>query len=120
MNFLKRFLPGLCLFFLIPPAYLSAATYGQIRALEERAVHVTELKNRFLASVLDSYGIPHVRNEDGMVVRFQVGNRWYDIRTVEIVPVTDPQGKDMGVTGHEVFFFTDEGVFHILTPMAAR
>jgi hypothetical protein len=120
MNFLRRFLAVACLFFVIPPALLSGATYGQIRALEERAVQVTELKNRFLVRILDSYGIPNVRNEQGMVVRIQVGDRWYDIRTVEIVPVTAPSGQEPAVTGHEVFFFTDEGVFHILTPMAAR
>lgn len=120
VHFPGRFLTGVCLFFLIPPACLYGATYGQLRALEERAVQVTELKNRFLARVLDFYGIPNVRNKDGMVVRIQVGDRWLDIRSVEIVPVTAPAGQDPAVTGHEVFFFTDGGVFHILTPMAAR
>jgi len=114
-------LQGIFLFFLIlQPAVTLATGYGQIRALEQRAVEVTELKNRFLTNVLDAYHVPYERNPMGMVVRIQVEALWYRIQNVEIVPITNPDGKDLAVTGHEIFFYTDGGVFHIVTPLAAR
>jgi len=117
----KPFLQGVFLFFLLLwPMVTLASGYGQIRALEQRAAEVTELKNRFLSQVLDSYRVPYEKNQEGMVVRIQVENRWYRIQTVEIVPVTSPDGKDPAVTGHEIFFYTDGGIFHIVTPLTAR
>jgi len=115
------FLQGVLLFFLILwPVVTLASGYGQIRALEQRAAEVTALKNRFMSKVLDSYQVPYERNQEGMVVRIQVENLWYRIQTVEIVPVTSPSGKDLAVTGHEIYFYTDGGIFHIVTPLTAR
>ncbi len=102
------------------PAAGPADGYGQIRALERRGVEVTALKNRFLTRVLDTYQVPYERNPDGMVVRIRVENLWHRIEAVEIVPVALAEGQTLDVTGHEIFFYTDGGVFHIVTPLAAR
>ena len=102
------------------PAADRAGGYGQIRALEQRGVEVTALKNRFLTHVLDAYQVPYERNPDGMVVRIQVESLWHRIEAVEIVPVALREGETLDVTGHEIFFYTDGGVFHIVTPLTAR
>lgn len=77
----------------LAPAADRADGYGQIRALEQRGVEVTALKNRFLTHVLDAYQVPYERNPDGMVVRIQVENLWHRIEAVEIVPVALPEEK---------------------------
>ncbi|HOP36383.1 MAG TPA: hypothetical protein PL090_08660 [Syntrophales bacterium] len=104
----------------LAPAADRADGYGQIRALEQRGVEVTALKNRFLTHVLDAYQVPYERNPDGMVVRIQVESLWHRIEAVEIVPVALREGETLDVTGHEIFFYTDGGVFHIVTPLTAR
>jgi len=67
------------------PGY--AQEYGRLRALQQRAAHVTNLKNAFVAGVLASYRIEHSAIAREIVVRINIDGRWQDVTAIEIVPV---------------------------------
>jgi hypothetical protein len=101
------------------PGY--AQEYGRLRALQQRAAQVTNLKNAFVAGVLASYRIEHERNSQGIVVRINIDGRWQDITAIEIVPVmTETADKGRRLTGHELLFTTAEGTLDLLSDMAVR
>ncbi|MFZ5563530.1 MAG: hypothetical protein ACOZBW_05710 [Thermodesulfobacteriota bacterium] len=103
------------------PSFLHAQEFGKIRALQQRADTVVRQKNGFVARVLASYGIPHQVNEQGVVVRIQVDNRWYDVTAIEIVPLLkEGAGTPRQVTAHELYFFTAEGVLDLISELTIR
>ena len=93
----------------------SAENYGQIRALKRRADTVTHQKNSFVARVLSSYKIPYQTTEQGIVVRLHIENRWYDVNEIEIVPVTREVDGGYQVIAHEIFFYTEGEILHLVS-----
>jgi len=98
----------------------SAQNYGQIRALKRRADTVTRQKNDFVARVLHSYDIPCQVTEQGIVARLHIENRWYDVNRIEIVPLTREVEGGYQVTAHEIFFYTEGEILHLVSAMKIR
>ena len=93
----------------------SAQNYGQIRALKRRADTVTHQKNSFVARVLSSYKIPCQVTEQGIVARLHLENRWYDVIQIEIVPVMREVNGGYQVIAHEIFFYTEGEILHLVS-----
>ena len=98
----------------------SAQNYGQIRALKRRADTVTNQKNSFVARVLSSYKIPYQITEQGIVARLHIENRWYDVNQIEIVPVTREVDGGYQVIAHEIFFYTEGEILHLVSEVKIR
>ena len=92
-----------------------AQNYGQIRALKSRADTVNQQKNHFVAQVLHSYNIPCQVTEEGIVARLHIQNRWYDVKQIEIVPVTREVEGGFQVIAHEIFFYTEGDILHLVS-----
>ncbi len=99
---------------------VSAQNYGQIRALKRRADTVTHQKNSFVARVLSSYKIPYQITEHGIVARLHIENRWYDVNQIEIVPVTREVDGGYQVIAHEIFFYTEGEILHLVSAVTIR
>lgn len=95
-------------------------SYGRIRALKERAITVIQQKNHFVTRVLDSYGIPYERNQEGVVVRIGVDNQWNDVTRIDIVPLVNDDETGFRVTAHNIFFDTNRGMFHLVSQLVIR
>lgn len=98
----------------------SAQNYGQIRALKRRASTVIQQKNHFVARVLSSYDIPYQLTEQGIVARLHIENRWYDVKQIEIVPVAREEQSGFKVVGHEIFFYTEGEILHLVSAVTIR
>jgi hypothetical protein len=98
----------------------SAQNYGQIRALKRRADTVTHQKNSFVARVLSSYKIPCEVTEQGIVARLHIENRWYDVNHIEIVPLMREVDGGYQVIAHEIFFYTEGEILHLVSAMNIR
>jgi hypothetical protein len=109
-------LVSLALFVLVSDR-TSAQNYGEIRALKLRATAVSQQKNHFVARVLNSYKIPYQRNEQGIVLRLHIDDRWYDVHQMEIVPVTQQEENGFHVVAHEIFFYTDGDILHLVSAL---
>ena len=103
---------------LLPQA--SAQNYGQIRALKRRADTVTHQKNAFVARVLSSYKIPYQTTELGIVARLHIENRWHDVTQIEIIPVTQQVDGGYQVIAHEIFFYTEGEILHLVSEVKIR
>ena len=103
---------------LLPQA--SAQNYGQIRALKRRADTVTHQKNSFVARVLSSYKIPYQTTEQGIVARLHIEDRWYDVDQIEIVPLTREVDGGYQVIAHEIFFYTEGEILHLVSEVKIR
>jgi hypothetical protein len=99
---------------------VSAQNYGQIRALKNRAETVTRQKSNFVVQVLHSYNIPCQVTEEGIVARLQIQNRWYDVNQIEIVPVTREVEGGYQVIAHEIFFYTEGDILHLVSAATIR
>jgi hypothetical protein len=98
-----------------------AQEFGKMRALEQRAAHIVQLKNDFVVNVLTSYGIPHERNAQGVVVRIRIDERWLDVTAIEIVPVImESADRQRHLTAHELLFTTAAGTLDLLSDLAIR
>jgi len=102
----------------ISPSF--SQSYGRLRILKERAVVVTQMKNRFVTRVLDTYHIPYECNSDGVVFRMKVEDRWNIVRNIEIVPIMNDKASWLQVTAHDIFFDTDGGMFHLVSQLIIR
>ncbi len=103
---------------LLPDAW--AQDYGQIRALKNRAETVNQQKNHFVAQVLHSYNIPCQVTAEGIVARLHIQNRWYDVNQIEIVPVTREVEGGYQVIAHEIFFYTEGDILHLVSAATIR
>jgi len=106
--------------FAAAPPLLSTETCGQLRALERRAATVTRQKNDFVARVLHSYNIPYQRTEQGVVVRLRIGANWLDVNRIEIVPLVQEGEHGLQVMGHEIFFYTEGEILHLVSALTIR
>jgi hypothetical protein len=98
----------------------AAENYGQIRALKQRAVTVQRQKNAFVSRVLQSYAIPHQRTSEGIISRLQIGGRWLDVNRIEIVPVVRQGAAGLQVVAHEIFFYTEGEILHLVSALTIR
>jgi len=98
----------------------SGETYGQLRALKRRAATVMRQKNDFVARVLQSYDIRHERTEEGVVTRLQIGSSWTDVNRIEIVPLVLEEEHGIRVMGHEIFFYTEGQILHLVSALTIR
>ena len=112
-------LVSLALLVLVLPQ-ASAQNYGQIRALKRRADTVTHQKNSFVVRVLSSYNIPYQSTEQGIVARLHIENRWYDINQIEIIPITREVDGGYQVIAHEIFFYTEGEILHLVSEVKIR
>jgi hypothetical protein len=92
-----------------------AQNYGQIRALKNRAETVTRQKNHFVVQVLRLYNIPCKLTEEGIVAQLHIQNHWYDVNQIEIVPVTKEVEGGYEVIAHEIFFYTESDILHLVS-----
>lgn len=100
---------------------VQAQEYGKIRALQQRAAYVTKQKNDFVVRVLSSYKILHEQNEQGVVVRINMDNKWMDITAIEIVPVLkESADRSQQVAAHELYFFTTDGILDVISALTIR
>jgi hypothetical protein len=112
-------LAGMVLFSGLPAVH--AQEFGKIRAREERTAQVLRQRNDFVAQVLTSYAIPHQLNDQGIVVRIHVDNRWLEVNAIDIVPlVEDDAGKPRRVAAHRLLFQTSQGVMELLSELTIR
>ena len=103
---------------LLPDAW--GQNYGQIRALKSRAETIIQQKNHFVAQVLHSYNIPCQLTEEGIVARLHIQNRWYDVKQIEIVPVTKETEGGYQVIAHDIFFYTEGDILHLVSAATIR
>jgi hypothetical protein len=120
---MKKYSINLLVLFLafafIPVA--DAQEFGKIRALQQRAAYVTKQKNDFVARVLTSYKILHEVNDQGVVIRINMDEKWLDITAIEIVPVLkESVGKSQQVAAHELYFFTPSGILDVVSELTIR
>jgi len=109
------------IFLFVSLPVVQAQEFGKIRALQQRAAHITKLKNDFIANVLTSYAVPYERNAEGVVVRIHTDGQWQDVTSIEIVPVLkDAAQKQQKVAAHELFFFTANGILALVSDLAIR
>ena len=94
---------------------LWAQNYGQIRAMKNRAETVTRQKNHFVVQVLRSYNIPCKVTEEGIVAQLHIQNHWYDVNQIEIVPITREIEGGYEVIAHEIFFYTEGDILHLVS-----
>lgn len=106
--------------FVAAPPWASGETYGQLRALKRRAATVMRQKNDFVARVLHSYDIPYQRTEQGVVTRLQIRNNWLDVNRIEIVPLVQEGEYGLQVMGHEIFFYTEGQILHLVSELTIR
>ena len=92
-----------------------AQDYGQIRAMKDRAETVTRQKNHFVVKVLRSYNIPCKVTEEGIVAQLHIQNHWYDVNQIEIVPVIREIEGGYEVIAHEIFFYTESDILHLVS-----
>lgn len=95
-------------------------SYGRLRVLKERAIEVTEQKNRFVRKVLDSYHVAYRCSEQGVVVQIKVDDRWNDVTRIEIVPVVTDESNGFQVMAHNIYFETAGGMLHLVSPLIIR
>jgi hypothetical protein len=118
-NIFITFCTAVLLFLLIQ--VVQAQEFGKIRALQQRAAYVTKQKNDFVDRVLTSYKILHEVNDQGVVIRINMDEKWLDITSIEIVPVLkESVGKSQQVAAHELYFFTANGILDVVSELTIR
>jgi len=100
--------------------WASDGTYGQLRALKRRAATVMRQKNDFVARVLHFHKIAYQVNDEGVVSRLQIGSRWLDVNRIEIIPLVREDESGLEVIGHEIFFYTEEEILHLVSSLTIR
>jgi hypothetical protein len=94
--------------------------YGRLRALKHRAGIVMRQKNDFVARVLHSYKIPHKLTDQGVVAQLQIGTKWQDVNRIEIVPLVREGESGLQVMGHQIFFYTEGEILHLVSALTIR
>ncbi len=70
---------------------------------------------------MSSYKIPHEVNDQGVVVRINMGDRWVDVTAIEIVPMLrEAEDHSRQVAAHELFFFTTDGILDVVSALTIR
>ena len=104
----------------VAPPWAYGENYGRLRALKHRADVVKRQKNDFVARVLHSYNIPHKLTEQGVVAQLQIGAKWQDVNRIDIVPLVQDGESGFQVMGHEIFFYTEGEILHLVSALTIR
>lgn len=104
----------------VTAAFSQQYSYGRLRALKERAITVTQQKNRFVTRVLDSYNISYRCNEEGVVVQIKVDDTWNDVSRIDIIPLVSDDNTGFQVMAHNIYFDTSGGMFHLVSQLVIR
>ncbi|OPY86817.1 MAG: hypothetical protein A4E73_03840 [Syntrophaceae bacterium PtaU1.Bin231] len=116
----RLWLLAIMMFLFYLPA-VHAQEEGKLRAMQQRAAHITKLKNDYVARVLNSYKIPNERNADGVVIRISMNGQWVDVKAIDIVPVLkESADKKQYVAGHELYFYTQNEILDLLSDLIIR
>lgn len=102
------------------PCFGAAVPAFNERPMVKRAEEVTALKNGFVRTVLERAGLPYEVDATGFPVRVHDRQTWKCVQKIEVVPLTDPADADAGVSGHRIFFFTEDDIFQIDSPLPVR
>ncbi|MBW2006099.1 MAG: hypothetical protein JRI72_16155 [Deltaproteobacteria bacterium] len=102
----------------IPAPHANAQ--GQARAMKERADTVSKRKNRFVAKVLNQYGINYTIDRYGIVTRINVTGEWRNVTRIDVVPMVRMSSAVDKVIGHEIFIYTDKETVHLLSHLKVR
>ncbi|HOG06901.1 MAG: hypothetical protein M0P04_06140 [Syntrophales bacterium] len=105
---------------IVTPGFVAAAPDLNERPMVKRAEEVTTLKNEFVRKVLERAGLSYEADATGFPVRVQYQQTWESIQKIEVVPLTDPTDADAGVKGHRIFFFTEDDILQIDSPLPIR
>jgi len=97
-----------------------AKSPGQIRAMKERANTVSKRKNRFVAKVLNQYGINYTIDRYGIITRINVTGEWRNVTRIDVVPMVRKGPAVDKVIGHEIFIYTDKETVHFLSHLKVR
>ena len=97
-----------------------AKSQAQIRAMKERADTVSKRKNRFVAKVLNQYGINYTIDRYGIVTRINVTGEWRNVTRIDVVPMVRMSSAVDKVIGHEIFIYTDKETVHLLSHLKVR
>ena len=97
-----------------------ACASDQPRALKRRATTVLRQKNDFVSRVLHSYEVAYQTNQEGIVTKIQMGGNWHDVNRIEIVPLVREREGGLEVVGHEIFFFTEDEILHLVSALTIR
>jgi len=97
-----------------------AKAQGQIRAMRERADTVCKRKNRFVARVLNQYGISYYVDRYGIIIMINFTGDWLKVTRVDVVPMVKKSPKVDEVVGHEIFIYTDREIVHLLSYLKVR
>lgn len=101
--------------------HAQAEEYGRVRAMQQRAVEVVKKKNNYIDRVLTMYSIPHERNGEGAVVRLTMDGRPVEITKIEIIPfLKKGADNEQQVAGHELLFYTPQGMFSLVSELVIR
>ena len=104
----------------VAPPWTYGENYGRLRAMKHRADVVIRQKNNFVARVLHSYNIPHKLTDQGVVAQLQIGTEWQDVNRIDIVPLFREGESGLQVTGHEIFFYTEDKILHFVSALTIR
>jgi hypothetical protein len=108
-------------FFLLCQPFAQAQEYGKIRAMQQRANFIINQKNDFVARVLTSYNIPYELNSQGVVVRINMEGEWFNIKTIEIVPILrEAADNRRQVAAHELYFYTAHGILDLVSELIIK
>ena len=116
--FIYFILFSLFIFYLI--SVPRAEAQAQIRALKERADTVSKRKNRFVAMVLNQYGINYCIDKHGIVTRINFTGVWLKVIRIDVVPMVKKSLEVDEVVGHEIFIYTDRETVHLLSYLKVR
>ena len=107
--------------FILALSFMQVETYaqspGQLRALKQRGEKVTHMKNSFVVRVLKANNIPFTLTPKGAIASLMLDGKWSNVNRIEIVPIADESQKTLQVKGHEIFFYTDTQILHLVSSM---
>ncbi len=97
----------LILFFL--PPLIHGTESSRLRIIKNRAEIIVKRKNLFIERVLNSYSILFKKNQQGVIVKIFLSEKWYELERIEIIPQMDSKGRPISGGGHEIYFLTTDG-----------
>ena len=90
------------------PVVLHGEGSSQLRIMKKRVEVVMKRKSLFIEKVLNSYGISFKKNQQGVVIKISLGEKWYELERIEIIPQIDGSGRPVSGGGHEIYFITSD------------
>jgi len=93
---------------------------GQLRALKERAIKITKMKNDFVLRVLKSYDLDYRLTKEGIVAQLNLDGKWIAVNQIDIIPIAVEDPTSLRVKGHQIFFYTDTQILNLVSDAVVR